>query len=204
MILALVVGAPAVEPVSEAPGARAAPPRVEPPMPAPVPRVILVEARRRSYYGARKQIFAPGLRVGVGLGARLAGPPADRAHLALDVLAFAGVGLHRGATQAALYPTLGYGLGAGKVTREHLLVAGLGPGIIDRTGGFAVVPALVVGAAERARALGVRTSLLVDLQRQGLVFEVAHQVLFLAAGARHELRFVAAIDLVQVLTGGTL
>lgn len=142
------------------------------------------------------------MRLGVGLGARLAGPPADRAHFALDLLAFARVGLHRGRNQAALVPTLGYSLGAGKVTREHLFLAGLGLGVIERAGGFALVPALVVGAAERARALGVRTSLLVDFRRPGVVLEVAHQALFLAAGARHELRLMFALDLVQVISGG--
>lgn len=153
--------------------------------------------RRRRYYGEERPFLLPGFRLGVGLGAWLAGARADRAHFALDAQAFARVGLHRGRTQAALYPALGYSLGAGQGTREHLLVAGLGLGFLDRTGGLAVVPAFVVGAAERTQALGMRTSLIADLLGPKLVLEVAHQVLFLETRARHELRLTLNVDLLR-------
>lgn len=181
--------------LGEPPVAAPQPPRVEMPEPQPVPKTTLKEVPRRPYYGQPRPIVRPGLRIGVGLGARLAGPPADRAHFALDVLGHGRFGLHRGPLQAILVPTLGYSLGAGKVTREHLLVAGLGLGLLDRTGGFSLVPALLVGSVEGTRALGVRTSLLADFTRQSVVLELAHQALFLPAGIRHELRLLAAIDL---------
>lgn len=157
---------------------------------------------RRRYYGAPQRRFIPGLILGVGLGARLAGAPADRAHFALDALAYARAGLHRGRIQAGLFPALGYSLGAGKVTREHLLVAGLGLGMIDPSGAVAVIPALVFGTAERARVLGVRTALVLDGIKPGFFLEVAHQMLVLPTGARHELRLLVALDLITVIRGG--
>lgn len=174
----------------------------EPSLPSVASREPLRATPRRRYYGAQKRRLVPGLILGVGLGARLAGQPADRAHFALDALALARAGLHRGRTQAALFPALGYSLGAGKVTREHLLFAGLGLGMIDRSGAIAVVPGLVVGTAERTRVLGVRTALVLDGVSKGFAFEVAHQMLVLPGGARHELRLLVALDLITVFRGG--
>lgn len=186
--------APAEPPPSAEPSP--GPPRVELPEPRPVPRVTLTERRRRRYYGEQKPIFIPGFRLGVGLGARLAGERSDRAHFALDAQLLARVGLHRGDLQAGLFPMFGYGLAAGKVTREHLMVAGLGLGVLgDKDGAIAIVPALVYGLAERQRVLGVRTSLLLDLIKAGLVFEIAHQYLRFASAHRHELRLTIGIDL---------
>ncbi|WP_434419598.1 hypothetical protein [Nannocystis pusilla] len=174
-------------------------PPVTLPEPRPVPRVTLTEARRRPYYGLPKRRFVPGFRIGVGLGARLAGQRSDRAHFALDALLYARAGLHRGRNQAALVPALGYSLGAGKVTREHLFLAGLGLGVLGKDdASLAVVPAVVVGVAERQRALGVRTSLVLDTGPLGIVLEVAHQYLHLPTGHRHELRLMFGLDLIRV------
>lgn len=177
----------------------APPQRIDLPEPRPVPRVTLTEEPRRPYYGLPKPRFVPGFRIGVGLGARLAGQRSDRAHFALDALLYARAGLHRGRNQAALVPALGYSLGAGKVTREHLFLAGLGLGLLGKDdASLAVVPAVVVGAAERQRALGVRTSLVLDTGRLGVVLEVAHQYLHLPTGHRHELRLMFGLDLIRV------
>ena len=174
----------------------APPPRIDLPDPTPVPRATFQKARRRiPYYGVPRPLRLLGLRLGLGLGARLAGPPSDRAHFALDLLPTARLSLHRGELQAAMFPVLGYSLGAGKVTLEHFLVAGLGLGGQFEDGALAVIPALLVGAAERTRVLGLRTALVLDAFRKGLYAEVAHQVLWLDAGLRHELRLVVGIDL---------
>lgn len=176
------------------------PPRVELAEPAPVPRTTSKERPRHAFYGQPRPYAYFGVRVGLGLGLRVAGPPADRAHFALDVLPTARIGLHRGELQTALVPVFGYSLGAGKVTRENLLVAGLGLGATLEDGTIAVVPALVYGNVEKARTLGLRTSLLVDLRRKGVYAEIAHQALWLAAGLRHELRLVVGVDLRKLFT----
>lgn len=176
------------------------PPRVELAEPAPVPRTTSTERPRRPFYGQPRPYAYFGVRVGVGLGFRVAGPPADRAHFALDILPTARIGLHRGELQTALVPVFGYSLGAGKVTRENLLVAGLGLGATLEDGTVAIVPALVYGSVEKARTLGLRTSLLVDFRRKGVYAEIAHQALWLAAGLRHELRLVVGVDLRKLFT----
>lgn len=177
----------------------APPQRIDLPEPRPVPRVTLTEEPRRPYYGLPKPRFVPGFRIAVGLGARLAGQRSDRAHFALDALLYARAALHRGRNQAALVPALGYSLGAGKVTREHLFLAGLGLGVLGKDdASLAVVPAVVVGVAERQRALGVRTSLVLDTGPLGIVLEVAHQYLHLPTGHRHELRLMFGLDLIRV------
>ncbi|MDC0722849.1 hypothetical protein [Nannocystis bainbridge] len=192
-LLAVVVAAAPADP------SPAAPARIDLPEPRPVPRVTLTEAPRRPYYGLSRRRVSLGFRLGLGLGARLAGQRSDTAHFALDGLLFARAGLHRGRNQAALFPTIGYSLGAGKFTREHLLLAGLGLGFIGKDdAGIAVVPALVVGAAERQLVLGVRTSLLLDVGRLGLVPEIAHQYLDLPTGPRHELRLMFGMDLIRI------
>lgn len=193
-LLAALRAAPTEEPPA------APPPRVELAEPAPVPRTTSKERPRRAFYGQQRPYAYFGVRLGVGLGFRVAGPPADRAHFALDVLPTARIGLHRGEIQTALVPVFGYSLGAGKVTRENLLVAGLGLGATLEDGTIAVVPALVYGNVEKARTLGLRTSLLVDLRRKGVYAEIAHQALWLAAGLRHELRLVVGVDLRKLFT----
>ena len=176
-------------------------PRIELADPAPVPRTAVKERPRRPFYGEARPLRYFGVRLGLGLGFRVAGPPADRAHFALDLLPTARVGLHRGDLQTALVPTLGYSLGAGKVTREHFFLAGLGLGVTSEDGTLALIPAVLVGAAERSRVLGLRTALLLDLRRKGFTFELAHQALWLAAGVRHELRLVVGVDLRKLFVG---
>lgn len=193
--LVLLAALRAAPTAAEAPTAEPPPSRIEVAEPEPVPRTTLKERPRLPFYGQPKPQAYFGVRLGVGLGFRVAGPPADRAHFALDVLPTARIGLHRGELQTALVPTLGYSLGAGKVTREHFFVAGLGLGATMEDGTLAVIPAVLVGAAEKTRVLGLRTALLFDLKRKGFYFEIAHQALWLAAGLRHELRLVVGIDL---------
>lgn len=194
-LLAALRAAPTGEP------APAPAPRIELAEPSPVPRTTPPRERPRLlYYGQPRPYAYFGVRLGVGLGFRVAGPPADRAHFALDILPTARIGLHRGEIQTALVPVFGYSLGAGKVTREHLLVAGLGLGATTEDGTIAVVPALLYGTAEQARVLGLRTALLVDLRRKGVYVEVAHQALWLAPGLRHELRLVLGVDLRKLFT----
>lgn len=176
------------------------PPRIEVAEPAPVPRTRSYERRRIPYYGQQRRLAYFGVRLGLGPGFRLAGPGADRGHFVLDILPTARIGLHRGEIQAALVPTFGYSLTAGKYTREHLLVGGLGLGVTTEDVTLAVVPAVVYGAAEKARALGLRTSLLLDPRRKGPFFELAYQGLWLAAGLRHELRIILGFDLRKFFT----
>ncbi len=176
-------------------------PRIELADPKPVPRTILKQRPRRPFYGEARPLRYFGLRLGRGRGFRVAGPPADRAHFALDLLPTARFGLHRGDLQTALVPTLGYSLAAGKVTREHFFLAGLGLGVTSEDGTLAVIPAVLVGAAEGSRVLGLRTALLLDLRRKGFTFEVAHQALWLAAGLRHELRLIVGVDLRKLFVG---
>lgn len=201
MLAALLVvalsGAPDEPPrAPDVPPGPAPPTKIDLPEPRPVPRATLTEKPRIPYYGAEKPRFVPGFRLAVGLGARLAGDRSDRAHFALDAQLLARVGLHRGRTQAAVFPALGYGLGAGKITREHLLVAGLGLGLIDhKDGAVAVVPSFLFGLAERQRVLGVRTALVLDLLKSGVMFEIAHQYLHFPTGHRHELRLMIGLDL---------
>lgn len=197
LVLAVALsGAPDEPPAPDEPLAPTRPTRIDLPEPRPVPRVTLTEAPRKPYYGAQRPHFIPGFRLAVGLGARLAGDRSDRAHFALDAQLLARVGLHRGRTQAAVFPAFGYGLGAGKVTREHLMVAGLGLGFIDRKdGALALVPSFLFGLAERRRVLGVRTALVIDLFKAGVMFEIAHQYLHLSTGHRHELRLMIGLDL---------
>lgn len=193
-LLAALRAAPTEEPPA------APPPRVELAEPAPVLRTTSKERPRRAFYGQPRPYAYFGVRLGLGLGFRVAGPPADRAHFALDVLPTARIGLHRGEIQTALVPVFGYSLGAGKVTRENLLVAGLGLGATFEDGTLAIIPALVYGSVEKARTLGLRTSLLVDFRRKGVYAEIAHQALWLAAGLRHELRLVVGVDLRKLFT----
>jgi hypothetical protein len=200
-LLAVALSGPPDEPprAPDVPLAPAPPTKIDLPEPRPVPRVTLTEKPRTLYYGAEKPRFIPGFRLAVGLGARLAGDRSDRAHFALDAQLLARVGLHRGRTQAAVFPAFGYGLGAGKVTREHLMVAGLGLGFIDRKdGALALVPSFLFGLAERRRVLGVRTALVIDLFKPGVMFEIAHQYLHLPTGHRHELRLMIGLDLFKL------
>ena len=188
-------------PTSPAPATADAPlpaprPRIDLPEPAPVPRVILFERRGLRHYGAPRPFRSFAVRLGLGPGFRLAGPGTDRTHVAFDLLPTARLGLHRGHTQTALFPTLGYGLAAGETTRAHLFVAGLGLGLLSDDAAIAVVPALLVGAAERTHVLGLRTALLCDVLRHGVFGELAYQALALPTGLRHELRLTLGIDLV--------
>lgn len=196
VILAALGAAPAPDPQPAPPPT----PRIDLPAPRPVPRTIYKERRRAPYFGQPRPLAYAGVRLALGPGFRLAGPGSDRGHFALDILPTARIGLHRGEIQTALVPTLGYSLTAGKFTREHLLVAGLGLGATTEDGTFAVIPALVYGTAEKHRALGLRTALLVDFRRKGPVFEIAHQALWLAGGVRHELRFTLGFDLRKLFT----
>jgi hypothetical protein len=197
LLAAALSGAPDEPPrAPDVPLAPAPPTTVDMPEPRPVPRVTLTERPRIPYYGAPRPRFIPGFRLAVGLGARLAGDRSDRAHFALDTHLFARVGLHRGERQAAVFPSFGYSLGAGKVTREHLMVAGLGLGFIDgKEGALAIVPSFLFGLAERQRVLGLRTALVLDLIKAGVMFEIAHQYLHLPTGHRHELRLMIGLDL---------
>ncbi|PCC74734.1 hypothetical protein SAMN02745121_06086 [Nannocystis exedens] len=161
------------------------------PLPGPKPP-------RESYDSYPAPYFIPGFRIAVGPGIGLVGDRSDRAHFALDALLFARVGTHRGNVQTAFFPTLGYSLGVGRVTREHLLVAGFGLGYVGQKSALALVPAFLFGDVERRRALGVRTSLLIDITRIGVVVEVAHQYLFFPDGDRQELRLMLGFDMLRI------
>ena len=201
LALATQVAGPAEPPPPPPPpaqGVAAIPPPPPLPEPAGLPRTVIHERGRRSWYrgeaGGRQRIRVGG-RLGFGVAGRLAGPLPVRAGFALDVLAAARVPVSRGRLAFGLFPEFGYSLLAGaRRTDGHFFTGGFGLGVIAGSAGAAVIPRVVVGGLDRERAVGVRTGLLIEKSKDGgFSLEVAHQALQVPRGVIHELRVTLSL-----------
>jgi hypothetical protein len=146
------------------------------------------------YWTGRARYVAPTLRLAPGGSFRVAGGDTGAAFTS-DFLAGVRFGLTPGHEQWGLIPELGATLRTVGSEHEWTMGLGVGHGLGIEGATWAVLPRLVVDTSSTRPAYGVRTGLFWNFAENGFAVEVGHEYVARAAGATHDVRLTASVDL---------